>query len=427
MKVFLPSSMFATLAERQSRTFIMQNGDAACTAYGLLIETGLDLVRQNGKWKVVHLAVLRHKVPLFLRFYTSVSEAMDGVRNDVEAGKFFDSSSAAKDLDNRANAAVREMFSASVIPMSAPPGSPVMAATKLTSDATQIVGLLGKSIASPDIKALIASLPNTLRISVGKTDVYVRSDEAGIGLNFHFPGGGLSWVSFNGMGYDGFNAFSGPLPSGLLPGQSRREVESQLGRPTRISNAMRVSAAYPRLGIDIEYQSDAPRDPLNPVVSVTFLAPRPDAGAPSTGPSAQMPRLTFRFEVQPGAPDAVGAETLSDTSAPGRPPLLVSQNILFDETAIDKVIPTSGPDVAASLTMTPEGARRMEQISAANIGRRLAILWDGQILMAPVIRSKISGSVLINFASSGGEAECRRFCDKLTEVICTLPTPATQP
>ncbi len=43
-----------------------------------------------------------------------------------------------------------------------------------------------------------------------------------------------------------------------------------------------------------------------------------------------------------------------------------------------------------SFTLTPEGAKVFSQLTAANIGRRLAIVLDGKVKSAPVIQSQIS-------------------------------------
>lgn len=49
---------------------------------------------------------------------------------------------------------------------------------------------------------------------------------------------------------------------------------------------------------------------------------------------------------------------------------------------------------AVSIALGPEGTRRFAEITAAGVGRRLAILVDGQVLMAPVVREPILGGRL---------------------------------
>ena len=44
-----------------------------------------------------------------------------------------------------------------------------------------------------------------------------------------------------------------------------------------------------------------------------------------------------------------------------------------------------------TVTLSPAGARRFEELTAANVHRRLAIVIDGVVESAPVIASKIAG------------------------------------
>jgi preprotein translocase subunit SecD len=43
------------------------------------------------------------------------------------------------------------------------------------------------------------------------------------------------------------------------------------------------------------------------------------------------------------------------------------------------------------LALTTAGAERFAQITGNNINRRLAIVFDGKVISAPVIKSRISG------------------------------------
>jgi hypothetical protein len=76
--------------------------------------------------------------------------------------------------------------------------------------------------------------------------------------------------------------------------------------------------------------------------------------------------------------------------------------------------------------MTPGGAQALERITAANIGRRLAIVLDGEVLMAPNIRSRISREVEISFAPGDVPKDPRELLGRLHAAIHALP-PATQP
>jgi hypothetical protein len=57
------------------------------------------------------------------------------------------------------------------------------------------------------------------------------------------------------------------------------------------------------------------------------------------------------------------------------------------------------------ITLTPDGRRKFTQITAANVGRRLAIIWRGRIVSAPVIAQAItSREVVVTGSFSDKEA-----------------------
>ncbi len=60
---------------------------------------------------------------------------------------------------------------------------------------------------------------------------------------------------------------------------------------------------------------------------------------------------------------------------------------------------------AVSFTLTPDGARRFEQVTGQNIGKQLAIILDGRLQSAPVINSRISDSGIIQGRFTPEEAD----------------------
>jgi len=58
-----------------------------------------------------------------------------------------------------------------------------------------------------------------------------------------------------------------------------------------------------------------------------------------------------------------------------------------------------------AVTFTSDGAARMARASGSHVGRPLAILIDGEVVMAPVIRSAIGASALITGNFTRAEAE----------------------
>jgi len=81
-----------------------------------------------------------------------------------------------------------------------------------------------------------------------------------------------------------------------------------------------------------------------------------------------------------------------------------------------------------SLSFDTEGARQFEQVTGANIGKRLAIVLDGNVDSAPVIQSKISGgSAQITL---GGQRNYNQLIEEATELSLVLrsgalPAPVT--
>jgi hypothetical protein len=81
--------------------------------------------------------------------------------------------------------------------------------------------------------------------------------------------------------------------------------------------------------------------------------------------------------------------------------VVVNSDILRAE-----LVPGSSPSVfSVSLTLTTAGAEQMRRATASHIGQPLAILIDGELVMAPVIRSPITSSALITGNFTRAQAE----------------------
>ncbi|NLT65757.1 MAG: hypothetical protein GXX84_04055 [Acidobacteria bacterium] len=71
-----------------------------------------------------------------------------------------------------------------------------------------------------------------------------------------------------------------------------------------------------------------------------------------------------------------------------------------------EVVPRPGEgDFMVSVTFTPEGARKMHAATERNIGKRMAILIDGVIVAAPVIRGTLSEAAVVEGKLTKQEAE----------------------
>jgi preprotein translocase subunit SecD len=72
--------------------------------------------------------------------------------------------------------------------------------------------------------------------------------------------------------------------------------------------------------------------------------------------------------------------------------------------------------------LTPDGARRMEQISAANDGRRIVVILDQRVIVKATIRGKISENVVIDFGPNDNPATIRNIAGRLHAAVNHLPT-----
>jgi serine/threonine protein kinase len=103
------------------------------------------------------------------------------------------------------------------------------------------------------------------------------------------------------------------------------------------------------------------------------------------------PRLQFR-EVE--AAPTTATETLSFDQGSRNETLHLSTQILMDEKAVSDVtiIPATQPfRDSISLQFNSTGAQQFAEITRALVGKRLAILFDGRVLIAPRINEPITG------------------------------------
>jgi len=73
--------------------------------------------------------------------------------------------------------------------------------------------------------------------------------------------------------------------------------------------------------------------------------------------------------------------------------LNVQKKILLDQTALKSAAASKGwQDYwQVDFSLTPDGTRQFAEITGQNLGKRLAIVIDGQLITAPIIQSSITG------------------------------------
>jgi preprotein translocase subunit SecD len=76
-----------------------------------------------------------------------------------------------------------------------------------------------------------------------------------------------------------------------------------------------------------------------------------------------------------------------------------------DDIAQSWVLQDGADRFGVSVQFLPAGAERMRQATATHVGRPMAMLIDGAVVMAPVVRSPISDSAVISGNFTQAEAE----------------------
>jgi beta-lactamase regulating signal transducer with metallopeptidase domain len=138
--------------------------------------------------------------------------------------------------------------------------------------------------------------------------------------------------------------------------------------------------------------------PLYDRIAQTFDAPGPSAAADAALPAVDRggaakahAEVAVRLvDTAPAGPRGPGAERVA---APDGGDLWLEPGVPITGAMFASA--QAGRDAAGSPTvdfsLTPEGARRLADLTRENVGKRLAILVDGKVVWAPVIRDEIAG------------------------------------
>jgi hypothetical protein len=117
-------------------------------------------------------------------------------------------------------------------------------------------------------------------------------------------------------------------------------------------------------------------------------------------------QAAVRFEVRlverNAAPGLKAAKMEDDGIVYLHDEVIVTNSDIAQAKAIQR---PGGSDFMVSVTFTSEGARKMRAATERNIGKRMAILIDGVVVTAPVVRSVLNGSAVIEGHLTKQEAE----------------------
>lgn len=129
------------------------------------------------------------------------------------------------------------------------------------------------------------------------------------------------------------------------------------------------------------------------------------AGYLGRGPFMTSVTAQVRFEVRL-AEDSAAPGLYVAQVANGGPLLYLHPEVVVgnDDIAQVWVVDNGSPQFSVGVQLLPGGAERMRQATAGHVGRRVAILIDGTVVMAPVVRSPIGDAAMISGQFSREEA-----------------------
>jgi hypothetical protein len=124
--------------------------------------------------------------------------------------------------------------------------------------------------------------------------------------------------------------------------------------------------------------------------------------------------LQFRWVAAPADTNAVVDEFARFGDGSGQTKLRVLKGVVLDSAAIASTICHMSTNGIAeiSVQLTEAGAREFSRLTAANIGRQLAIIYQGRVLSAPVIQTAIPGPG-VNISGNLNDAEMQQLVDVL--------------
>jgi len=117
-----------------------------------------------------------------------------------------------------------------------------------------------------------------------------------------------------------------------------------------------------------------------------------------------------RFEVRLAEDRPIPGLVVAQVANSGRVIYLHPEIVVSNEDIAQTWLSQDGPDgFGVSVQFLPAGADRMRQATATHVGRPVAILIDGAVVMAPVVRSPINESAMITGHFT--QADAQRIAD----------------
>jgi preprotein translocase subunit SecD len=115
-----------------------------------------------------------------------------------------------------------------------------------------------------------------------------------------------------------------------------------------------------------------------------------------------VPRAQARFEIRAAAGDSVsGWQKMALPDGDGS--VWVAPDASLTSSDIARAQPATSPDghPAVAIALTDAGAAKMRELSAAQDGNLIAMVLDGKVIWAPVVRGEIGRNALITGGRNG--------------------------
>ena len=113
-----------------------------------------------------------------------------------------------------------------------------------------------------------------------------------------------------------------------------------------------------------------------------------------------------RFEVRLAENQPIAGLVVARVADTGRVIYLHPEIVVNNDEIAQSWVLQDGPDrFSVSVQFLPGGVERMRRATTAHLGRPVAILLDGEVVMTPVVRSPISDSAMITGNFTRAEAE----------------------
>ena len=319
--------------------------------------------------------------------------------------------------------------------------------TPTTAPATELQDLIGRPLADAAVRALLDALeargtpvkPEHWDLPTGKIDptkaMHLFSRGGGIDLVVDERDAVQTIILYDAAkGVDGrgdIGRYKGSLPHGLSFDDGRDGAVAKLGPPVTSSGSdglerdldtfpPRYDAEYPHLGLSLRYVGDWRTDPHVRIKNLVLFAQQ---AAPDDKADKTPPRLRFQLVAKAGDADAVRVPMLRPNRLDGDA-LTLERRVFLNESDVANVYPSVGPsgERAGGLTMTPRGADRLRTLTRGNVGRQLAVVLDGRVLIAPMIQGTIGENVMLSFGPRPDPAEVADVVGRLHAAAHPLPT-----